>query len=108
MNIQDLFGKMQQLQQQVEDARKRLADLRVEAEAGGGMVRVTATGARQLLKIQLDDEVVQDREMMEDLICAAVNKALDQADQLAKEEMGKATAGMLPNMPGMDLSRFGL
>jgi DNA-binding YbaB/EbfC family protein len=108
MTIQDLFGKMQQLQQQVEDARKRLADLRVEAEAGGGMVRVTATGARQLLKIQLDDEVVQDREMMEDLICAAVNKALDQADQLAKEEMGKATAGMLPNMPGMDLSRFGL
>lgn len=108
MNIQDLFGKMQQLQQQVEDTRKRLAEQRVEAEAGGGMVRVTANGARQVLKIQLDDEVVQDREMMEDLICAAVNKALDLADQLAKEEMGKATAGMLPNMPGMDLSRFGL
>ncbi|MBX3100947.1 MAG: YbaB/EbfC family nucleoid-associated protein [Bacteroidetes bacterium] len=108
MNIQDLFGKMQLLQQQVEEARKKLGELRVEAEAGGGMVRVTASGARQILKIKLDDEVLQDREMMEDLICAAVNKALDQADQLAREEMARATSGLMPNMPGMDLSRFGL
>jgi DNA-binding YbaB/EbfC family protein len=111
MNLQDIFGKMQHMQQQVEETRKRLADLRVEAEAGGGMVRVTASGTRQVLKIHIDDVVTKDREMMEDLICAAVNKAIEQADALARDEMAKVTSGMMPNipgMPGMDLSRFGL
>lgn len=111
MNLADMFGKMQEMQSNMIKLKEQLNDVTVEAEVGGGMVRVVATANRQLKSIHLDPEVLKDKEMAEDLILAAVNKALEKGDEKGREEMQRITAQMLPNLPnipGMDLSKLGL
>jgi DNA-binding YbaB/EbfC family protein len=62
-------------------------------------------GKKQLVKLEIDPDIIKpdDKEMMQDLIVAAVNKALDEVDVKAKEELKKSTQGVLPNIPGLDL-----
>ena len=111
-NMADMFGKIQEMQSKVQEAQEKLGEITVEAEAGGGMVKVTANGLRQVLSITLDKDVIDpnDKEMIEDLIVAGVNKALEKADEAAKTQMQEAYKGMMPGggIPGMDLSKFGL
>lgn len=111
-NMADMFGKFSELQEKVEEAKQELGKLEVEAEAGGGMVKVKANGKRQILSIKLDKDVIdpEDAEMMEDLVVAGVNKALDKAEEAAQERMQKTYKDILPGggMPGMDLSKLGL
>ena len=96
---------MKQAQQMMKQREKIMEDLRdrvVEASAGGGMVTAYANGARELIKITLEPEVVNpdDREMLEDLVVAAVNEALRKAGEMADKEMGKLMGGM-PGLPGL-------
>jgi DNA-binding YbaB/EbfC family protein len=97
VNPQQIQQMMKQAQQMQERLQKEMAALSVEASAGGGMVTATVNGAKQLLSIKIDPEVVSkdDIEMLQDLIVAAVNDAHRKAD----EEMQKKMGGMLP--PGM-------
>ena len=96
MNIQDMMKKAQQMQEQLQ---KQMAALRVEGNAGGGMVTVVVNGAKQVQSITIDPEVVskEDVVMLQDLIVAAMNDAHRKAD----EEMTQNMGGMLP--PGMKL-----
>lgn len=100
-----MLGKMKEVQAKVKEAQEKLADIRVEGEAGGGMVKATVNGQKRLLSLAIDQELVkpEDQQMMQDLVVAAVNKAMEAADLRAKEEMKKHTDGLLPNIPGMDL-----
>jgi DNA-binding YbaB/EbfC family protein len=111
-NMANMFGKFSELQEKVEEAKQELAKLEVEAEAGGGMVKVKANGKRQILSIKLDKDVIdpEDAEMMEDLVVAGVNKALDKAEEAAQERMQETYKDILPGggIPGMDLSKLGL
>jgi nucleoid-associated protein EbfC len=99
MNFQQMQQMMKQAQQMQERLHKQMAELQVEATAGGGMVTVVINGAKQLQSIKLDPEVVSkdDIEMLQDLIVAAINDAQRKAD----DEMKQKTAGMLP--PGFSL-----
>jgi hypothetical protein len=108
MNMADLFGKMAEMQQRVAETQEALAKKTVTSEAGGGMVTVKANGALRIISIKLDPSVVdsEDVELLEDLVVAGVNKALEDAAALAKEEMGRTAGSMLP--PGTDLSKLGL
>ena len=80
----DLFGKMAEMQQQMADTQARLAEQTVTAEAGGGMVTVVANGTGRLVSVKIDPEAVDpdELEMLEDLVVAGVNKALEQAEAL--------------------------
>ena len=98
MNIQQMMKQAQQMQDRLQ---KQMAEMRVEATAGGGMVTVVINGSKQLQSIRLDPEVVSkdDVEMLQDLILAAVNDAHRKAD----EEMAKTMGGMMGGlkMPGL-------
>lgn len=98
MNIQQMMKQAQQMQERLQ---KQMADLKVEATAGGGMVTVVMNGSKQLQSIKIDPEAVSkdDVEMLQDLILAAVNDAHRKAD----EEMSKTMSGMMGGLkiPGM-------
>ena len=98
MNIATVMQQAKQMQEQMQ---KRMAEMRVEASAGGGMVTVVINGTKQIQSIRIDPEVVSgdDVEMLQDLIVAALNDAYRKAD----DEMQKSMGGMLGGMriPGM-------
>ena len=96
MNLQQMMKQAQQMQERLQ---KQMAELRVEGNAGGGMVTVVVNGAKQIQSMKIDPEVVSkdDVEMLQDLIVAAVNDAQRKAD----EELGQRMGGMLP--PGLTI-----
>ncbi len=109
----DLFGmmdKVNRLKEAVEDVKHKLNDMLVEVESADGMVKVVANGQKHIREISVNDELLsKDRkEELEDLLVNTVNEALIKAGKLAKEETKKATEGLVPNIPGLDLSKFGL
>lgn len=108
MNMADMFGKMMDMQRKMGEAQEALGARTVSAEAGGGMVKVTANGLQRITSIKVEPDAVdpEDLELLEDLIIAGVNKALEEASKLAQGEMSKAAGSMLP--PGFDLNQFGL
>ena len=101
--MKDPLKMMRQVQQMQEKMNKVQAELEtetVEATAGGGAVRVVATGAQKLVSVTVDPSAASDVEMLQDLVLAAVNDAMDKARELASKEMGAVTAGIgLP--PGL-------
>jgi len=111
-NMADMFGKLNDMQAKVKEAQEKLGEVIVEADAGGGMVKVKANGKREIISIEIDKDVIdpEDKEMLEDLVVAGVNKALEKAEEAGKEKMQDIYKGMLPGggIPGMDMSKFGL
>jgi len=97
----NMMKQAQKLQSQMMKMQEELGSKTVEATAGGGMVRVTATGKQQIMSIRIEPEVVnpEDVEMLQDLITAAVNDALIKSQQMASAEMAKLTGGL--NIPGL-------
>lgn len=97
-NPQKLLKQMQQAQERIQ---REIAELRIDAAAGGGMVKVQVDGQKQLLSLTLDPEVVnkEDVEMLQDLVLAAVNEAGRKVDEAIQEKVGGLTGGM--KLPGM-------
>ncbi len=108
MDMNNLFGKMQEMQQKMQQVKDEIAKMETEAETGGGAVKVTATGDKRIVKITIDPDIMDDKEMVEDLTVAAVNRAIEKAKAMSAEKMQELTKGMMPNIPGMDMSQFGL
>jgi DNA-binding YbaB/EbfC family protein len=92
----DLMKKAQQMKASMEKIQEELATKEVEAGAGGGMVSVTVTGAQEVTGIVIDPSVIDpdDKEMLQDLIQAAVNEALRKSREMMAEEMAKVTGGL--------------
>ena len=105
-DMMKMMGKMKEVQAQLKKAQDNLVNIKAEGESGGGMVKTVVNGKRQLIAIEIDPLLLkpEDKVMLQDLIVAAVNKASEDADTLAKEELKKSTEGLIPNIPGMDLS----
>lgn len=100
--MSDLMQQAQKLQEEMQRIQEGLKDKIVTAEAGGGMVKVTISGANEIRSIVIEREVINpdDKEMLEDLIVAAVNKAIQAASALAQSEM-EEVSGMMPKIPGL-------
>ncbi len=104
MNIQKMMKQAQQMQQKITDLQEELEKREVEGVAGGGMVKVTLSGKNAMLKLSIDDSLMDkdEKEMLEDLIIAAHNDAKKKVEDMFAEEMGKVTSGLgLP--PGMKM-----
>ncbi|TAH18135.1 MAG: YbaB/EbfC family nucleoid-associated protein [Cytophagales bacterium] len=104
MDMMKMLGNVKAIQAKLKDAQDQLGDITAEGEAGGGMVKAVANGKKQLLKVQIDKDIAkpEDVEMLEDLVVAAVNRALESAEEKSKAYIQQQTEGLL-NIPGMDL-----
>jgi hypothetical protein len=107
-NMSGMMKQIQKLQEKMSQVQEELEAKTVTAESGGGVVKVTANGKQRIVSIHLEKDVVNpdDTEMLEDLVLAAANKALEDASKMAQEEIAKVTSGMLPNIPGLNLPGF--
>jgi DNA-binding YbaB/EbfC family protein len=99
MNMQQLMKQAQQMQEQLQ---KKMESTVVESTAGGGMVSVKMNGNKQLISVQVDQEVFSsgDKDMLQDLIVAAVNEGIRKVDETLNSSIGSMTGGLkLPGMP---------
>ena len=105
-DLMKMMGKMKEVQARLKEAQDNLALLKINGESGGGMVKATVNGKRQLISLDIDAAILkaEDKTLIQDLVVAAVNKASEEAEVQAREQLKKSTEGMLPNIPGMDLS----
>ncbi|MCH8325380.1 MAG: YbaB/EbfC family nucleoid-associated protein [Bacteroidetes bacterium] len=104
--MQGMMQQVQKMQAEMQKVQAQLSGMEVSEEAGGGMIKATANGNKEIVSVEIDSQVinVDDKEILEDLVVAAVNKALQSAAKLAEEEMAKVTKGMIPpglNIPGL-------
>jgi len=103
VNMMKMLRDVQQAQARLAAVQQELARREVEAQSGGGVVKVTARGDGTFISIRIDPQAVdpQDVEMLQDLVLSAVNAAADQVRQLMSDEMAKATGGL--KIPGLSL-----
>ena len=104
-NMAAMLKEAQKLQARIVKVQEELETKRVEGTAGGGMVTVVANGKQEIIEIKIDPEVIdpEDKEILEDLILAAIRQASERSRKLAEEEMSQLAGGMLPglNIPGL-------
>jgi nucleoid-associated protein EbfC len=104
--MQGMLKQVQKMQAELQKVQGELGNITITEEAGGGMIKATANGNREIISVEIDPQVInsEEKDILEDLVVAAVNKALNSAAKRAEEEMAKVTKGMLPpgmNLPGM-------
>ena len=99
----NLMKQAQEVQANIQKAQESIGLIEVNGESGAGMVKVTMTGRHEIRRVEIDPELLkEDKEMLEDLVAAAVNDAVHRVESAVKETMSSATAGLsLP--PGMKL-----
>ena len=101
-NIAGLMQQAQKMQQEMHKAQEELANMEVTGEAGGGLVKVTMTGRHAVKRVEIDPSLLEDREMLEDIVTAAINDAVNRITSSTQDRMSDMTAGInLP--PGMKL-----
>lgn len=95
MNIGDLMKQAQQMQSNMQQMQEDLAKLEVKGEAGAGLISVVMNGRHDVKRVNIDDSLLsEDKEMLEDLLAAAVNDAVRKIEHQNREQMAKMTAGM--------------
>ncbi len=105
-DLGQIVAQAQQLQSKMAQVQQALAARRIEGSAGGGMVTAVVTGSMRVLEIHIEPSMLEspDRDMLQDLIAAAVNAALTNAQTVAQEEMQKLTGGLgIPGLSGLGL-----
>lgn len=98
----EMMKKAQAMQAKMQQAQEELANSEVRGESGGGLVAVTMTGRHDVRRVEIDETLMSDdREVLEDLVAAAVNNAVQKVEQESAEKMGNLTSGL--NIPGFKL-----
>lgn len=107
-DMMKMMGKMKEVQARLKEAQDKLSFVTAVGESGGGMVKATVNGKKQVVLLDIDPSILNstDKILIQDLVIAAVNIATEKAEALAKEELKKSTEGLLPNIPGLDLSNL--
>jgi nucleoid-associated protein EbfC len=89
---------LSQMQEQAEEMKKKLNDIIVEAEAENGLVKVKANGNRKILSLEISNEIIGNKETLEDLVIVAVNKVIEKAEEVANKETGDMAKNILPDI----------
>lgn len=99
----NIMQQAQKMQEEVKKAQDELASMQTQGESGGGLVSIIMTGKREVRKVTIDDSLLaDDKDMLEDLVAAAINDAVHKVSKMKKEKMSEITAGM-PLPPGFQM-----
>jgi len=104
-DMMNMLGKVKEVQAKIKQIKENQVNITANGESGAGMVKATVNGERKVLRLEIDPEIIkkEDKDMLQDLVVAAINIALKNVDEKIKEEFKKSTEGVLPNIPGFDL-----
>jgi len=98
--MSNIYKQAQKMQKDMKKVQDELENLKIEGQSGGGIVKVVVNGKKEPLSVTVDDSILsEDRDMVEDLILAAMKNAFDNAEKESAEKMKSVTGGM-PNIPG--------
>ena len=103
-----MFGKMREMQSKLKEVQENLETITAEGESGGGMVKAIVNGRKRVISVTIEESLItpQDKEMVQDLVVAAINVALQNVEAKSNDEIKKTTEGMMPNIPGLDFSKM--
>lgn len=110
-DMMGMMGKVKEMQARMKEIKDGLVHITAEGESGAGLVKALVNGGKQVVRIDIDPSLLKesDKAILQDLIVAAVNKAMQNVEERTQEEFKKKTEGLLPNIPGMDLGNmFGM
>jgi DNA-binding YbaB/EbfC family protein len=98
-----MMGKLQEAQKKVEETKQRLNSVLIDEQSADGLLKVTVTANRQIRSLEVNDELLNDKEQLEDYLILTLNKALEKARAINEAELAAVAKDGMPNIPGMDL-----
>ena len=102
-DIMGMMGKLKETQQKVEETKKRLDFVLIDEKSADGLLEVTLTANRKIKNITVSDDLLQDKEMLEDYLVNVLNKAIEKATNVHETELTAVAKEGMPNIPGMDM-----
>ncbi|MHC5201274.1 YbaB/EbfC family nucleoid-associated protein [Myroides sp. LJL119] len=102
-DLMGMMGKLQETQAKIEQTKKRLDTVLVDQQSSDGLLKVTMTANRTIRNLDIDDQLMQDKEQLEDYLVLVLNKAIQKATSIHEAELAAAAKDGMPNIPGMDL-----
>jgi len=102
-DLMGMMGKLKETQEKVEATKKRLDTVMIDEKSSDGLLRVTLTANRQIKSIEVADELLEDKEQLEDYLIITLNKAIEKATNVNEAELAAVAKEGIPNIPGMDM-----
>ncbi len=102
-DMMGMMGKLKETQQKVEETKERLNTVLVDEQSSDGLLKITLTANREVKKIAISDELLEDKERLEDYLILTLNKAIAKATQVNETELAAVAKEGMPNIPGLDL-----
>lgn len=101
-DLMGMMGKLKETQQKIEETKKRLDTVLIDEQSSDGLLKVTLTANRKIKSIEVDEQLLLDKEQLEDYLLLVVNKAIEKASNVNEAELGAVAKAGMPNIPGMD------
>ncbi len=102
-DMMGMMNKLKESQQKVADTKERLNSVLIDEQSNDGLLKVTLTANRTIKAIEVSDELLEDKEQLEDYLILTLNKAIEKATSINEAELAAAAKEGLPNIPGMDM-----
>lgn len=101
MDMMGMMNKLKETQAKVEETKKRLDDVSIQEKSNDGLLKITITANREIKNVEVDDELLEDKDQLEDYLVLTLNKAIKKASDVNEEELGKVAKEGMPNIPGL-------
>lgn len=101
-DMMNMMGKLKEAQKKVEETKKRLDTVLIDESSNDGKLKITLTANRAIKSIEIDDELLEDKEQLEDYLVLTLNRAIEKATKVNENELAAVAKEGLPNIPGMD------
>ena len=106
LDMMKMMGKFKEAQEKMKKIKDELDTIEVSSDSGAGLVKVVVNGKKELISVEIDESILNEKDMVQDLVVAASNKALKEIDIKINEYMKEKTGDIIPNIPGFDMGNL--